>query len=223
MTAELPETAVTEAVRSLEVRWIFPGQLQAGVAGWFGRFPAGTESREDTYLLDPLLPGLSVKIRGGRALEVKACLGNQGILQVADRARGLMEAWQKWSFPLSLPSQDRHEHAGWRKVRKRRRIVRFPLAGGPVAARVPGPGPQPQCEVELTEVRMCGQDWWTLGFEATGPAGLLRSEIEGTATLVFAQALPGRTGPDLDESRSYAGWLGRVPGGPTGAEAAQRG
>lgn len=47
---------------------IFPGQLVAAVAGWFGRFPAGTESREDTYLLDPPLPGLSVKIRGGRGI-----------------------------------------------------------------------------------------------------------------------------------------------------------
>ena len=89
--------------------------------------------------------------------------------------------------------------------------VQFPLAGGAVAARAPGPGQQPQCEVELTEVRACGQDWWTLGFEATGPAGLLRSEIEGTAELVFAQALPGRTEPGLDESRSYAAWLGGVP------------
>ncbi len=41
MTAEPPESPVTEAVRSLEVRWIFPGQLEAAVAGWFGRFPAG--------------------------------------------------------------------------------------------------------------------------------------------------------------------------------------
>ena len=77
MTPELPESPVTEAVRSLEVRWIFPGPLEAAVAGWFGRFPAGTESREDTYLLDPPLHGLSVKIRGGGALEVKAYRGTR--------------------------------------------------------------------------------------------------------------------------------------------------
>ena len=71
MTAEPPESPVTEAARSLEVRWIFPGQLEAAVAGWFARFPAQTESREDTYLLDPPLPGLSMKIRGGGVLEVK--------------------------------------------------------------------------------------------------------------------------------------------------------
>ena len=209
MTAEPPGSPVTNAVRSLEVRWIFPGQLQAGVAGWFGRFPARTESREDTYLLDPPLPGLSVKIRRGRALEVKAYLGSPGVLQVAGRARGLMEGWQKWSFPLSLPSQDSGDRAGWRKVRKRRRIIRFSSASRQIVAAAARLGPKPECEVELTEVRTCGQDWWTLGFEATGPADLLRSEIEATATLVFAQALPGRTQPGLDESRSYAGWLGQ--------------
>ena len=101
MTAEPPQSPVTEAVRSLEVRWIFPGQLDTAVAGWFARFPAATKSREDTYLLDPQLRGLSVKVRGGGALEVKAYGGNPGILEVPGRARGRMEAWQKWSFPFS--------------------------------------------------------------------------------------------------------------------------
>ena len=40
MTAEPSESLVTEGVRSLEVRWIFPGQPEAAVTGWFGRFPA---------------------------------------------------------------------------------------------------------------------------------------------------------------------------------------
>ena len=48
MTAEPPHSPATEGVRSLEVRWIFPGQLETSVAGWFGRFPAAVESREDT-------------------------------------------------------------------------------------------------------------------------------------------------------------------------------
>jgi hypothetical protein len=116
MTAEPPDSLVTEAVRSLEVRWIFPGQLEAAVAGWFGRFPAGVESGEDIYLLDPQLPGLSVKVRGGGALEVKVYRGSPGILEVAGRARGRLEAWQKWSFPFSPLSQDSGEVAGWRPV-----------------------------------------------------------------------------------------------------------
>jgi hypothetical protein len=189
------------------VRWIFPGQLEAAVAGWFGRFPAATESREDTYLLDPRLRGLSVKVRGGRALEVKVYRGSPGILEVAGRARGRLESWQKWSFLFSPLGQDSGEAAGWRTVRKRRRISRFSGASGWVMAPAPGLGGEPRCEVELTEVRTRGQDWWTLGFEATGPADLLRSELEATAALVFARALPGGVEPGPDESRSYAEWL----------------
>ena len=190
MTPELPESPVTEAVRSLEVRWIFPGQLQDAVAEWFRRFPAGTESREDTYLLDPPLPGLSVKIRGGGALEVKAYRGSPGILQVAGRARGFMEAWQKWSFPFSPLSHDASDPAGWRRVRKRRRISGFCSASRQIVADVAGPGQKPDCEVELTEVHTCGQDWWTLGFEATGPASLLRGELEATAAWCSPRPCP---------------------------------
>jgi hypothetical protein len=212
MPAEPPRSTVTEGEPTLEVRWIFPGQLEPAVAGWFARFPAGTESREDTYLLDPQLRELSVKVRGGGALEVKAYRGSPGILEVAGRARGRMESWQKWSFPFSPPSKNRGDPPGWRTVRKRRRISRFSRASGPLVARVPGPGQQPECRVELTEARVNGQDWWSLGFEATGAADLLRSELQATAALVFAQALPGGLQPGTDESRSFAEWLCQQPG-----------
>ena len=219
MTAEPPQGLVTEAVRSLEVRWIFPGQLRAPVARWFGRFPAETESRQDTYLLDPQLPGLSVKIRGGGALEVKAYRGSPGILEVAGRARGHLESWQKWSFPCSPLSPDSGDPVGWTPVRKRRRISRFPLARRQIVALAPGLGGEPQCEVELSEVHARGQHWWTLGFEATGPAELLRSELEATAALVFTQALPNGMEPGPDESRSYAQWLSQRPGADSDAGA----
>ena len=211
MTAVPPVSLVTEGVRSLEVRWIFPGQLEAAVAGWFGRFPARTESREDTYLLDPPLRGLSVKVRGGGALEVKAYRGSPGILEVPGRARGRLESWQKWTFPCSPLGQDSADPACWRPVLKRRRISRFSLASGRIVARSPGLGQQPRCAVELTEVRTCGQHWWTLGFEATGPASLLYSTLEATAALVFAHAVPGGVEPGPDDSRSYAQWLGQRP------------
>jgi hypothetical protein len=207
MAAERPQSLVTETVGSLEVRWIFPGQLETVAAGWFARFLAGTETREDIYLLDPQLRGLSVKIRGGAALEVKVYRGSPGILEVAGRARGRMEAWQKWSFPISPLRQDSSAPAGWRPVRKRRRVSRFVQPGGQIVAPATGLGHEPGCQVELTEVHMGGQDWWTLGFEATGPAELLRSELQATVALVFAQALPGGVEPGMRDSRSYAQWL----------------
>ena len=169
MTVAQPEGPLTGGIRTLEVRWIFPGELETAVAGWFGRFTAGTESRQDTYLLRPHLPGLSVKVRGGGALEVKVYGGSRGILEVAGRARGRMESWQKWSFPCGRPSHGGKEVAGWRPVHKRRRIGWFSLASEPVLARAPALGEEPACAVELTEVFTGGEAWWSLGFEATGP------------------------------------------------------
>ena len=211
MAAAQRESPVTEGVRSLEVRWIFPGQLETAVAAWFGRFPALVEAREDVYLMDPQLPGLSVKVRGGGALEVKAYRGSPGLLEVASRARGRLEFWQKWSFPCSLLRQDSGDLAGWRSVRKRRRISRFSPADGRIVAPAPQLAASRGATWNSAEVHASGQHWWTVGFEAIGPADLLRSELQATAALVFAQALPG-VEPGPDESRSYAEWLGQRPG-----------
>jgi hypothetical protein len=219
MAAERPGSLAAETVSSLEVRWIYPGQLETAVAGWFARFIAGTETREDIYLLDPQLRGLSVKIRGGAALEVKMYRGSPGILEVAGRARGRMEAWQKWSFPISPLRQGSGTPAGWRPVGKRRRVSRFLQHGGQIVAPATRLGHEPGCQVELTEVHMGGQDWWTLGFEATGPAELLHSELQATAALVFAQALPSGVQPGPDESSSYAQWLSLRSGAGSNTDA----
>ncbi len=212
MTVTAPESAVTEGVRTLEVRWILPGQLKTEVADWFGRFRARVETREDTYLLDPHLPGLSVKIRGTVALEVKVYRGSPGLLEVTDRARGRVESWQKWSFPLERPTLDQGsgDLAGWRPVHKRRRISDITPADEPARTRGPGMA-QARCEVELTDIRARGEEWWSLGFEVTGPADLLRGELDGTAALVFAQRLPGDAQLSTDDSSSYGDWLRRRP------------
>jgi hypothetical protein len=207
MTAAQRDSTVTEGIRSLEVRWIFPGQLETAVAAWFARFPAERETREDTYLLSPGLRGLSVKLRAGAALEVKEYQGSPGLLDMAGCARGRMESWRKWSFPFGPPSHGGRDPAGWTVIRKTRRISRFSLASGPIQVRGPGAGEEAGCAVELTEVRTRGEAWWTLGFESVGPAQLLRSQLEATAALVFAETLPTEMEPGLNDSRSYAEWL----------------
>ena len=129
MTVAPAQSPVIEGLRSLEVRWILSGQLEPAVAGWFARFPAEMVSRADTYLLSPDLGGMAVKIRAGTALEVKVYQGSPGILDVAGRAHGRIESWQKWSFPFHPPIQG-GGLAGWTVIHKKRRITRFPLAGG---------------------------------------------------------------------------------------------
>ena len=66
--------------------------------------------------------------------------------------------------------------------------------------------------MELTEVITRGEAWWTLGFEATGPADLLHGGLEATAAFVFAQALPSGVKLGMNDSWSYAEWLLRQPG-----------
>ncbi len=205
-----PGSSVIEGLRTLEVRWLLPGQLDAAVAGWFGRFPAETESREDAYLVDPDLRGLSVKVRAGRALEAKVYHGTAGMLEVPGRARGRVQSWQKWSFPFGPPGRDSGGPDGWTVIRKKRRISRFGLAGGGIAAGVRGRPGEPACTVELTEVDARGQTWWSLGFEAHGPADLLHGALEGTAALIFAPDLPSGVELGLDNCRSYAEWLSRT-------------
>jgi hypothetical protein len=207
MTVTVPEGPVMEGVRSLEVRWILPGQLDMAVAGWFDRSQPEMESREDAYLLDPDLGGLSVKVRAGRALEVKAFRGSAGILDFPGRARGRMQYWQKWSFPFPPLSQNRSAPDGWRRVRKQRRISRFSLTGRRITACAGELADEARCAVELTELRFQRQDWWSLGLEATGPAESLRHGLEATAALVFTRAPPGGVDLRIDDSRSYAEWL----------------
>jgi len=202
------------------VRWILPGPLDPATASWFGRYPAGMESREDAYLLQPALRGLSVKIRGGHLLEVKAYEGSLGILDAAGRARGRIESWQKWSFPFGTLGPGDAGPPPWAVVHKRRWISRFLRRGGRLTTEIPVPMDRPSkpeesvCAVELTEVRSGDKTWWSLGFEATGPVDLLRATLQDTAALIFAQAPPGDVELDLSHCQSYAEWLSRrqIPG-----------
>jgi hypothetical protein len=206
---EPPENPVIEGLRSLEVRWILPGLLEPAVADWFGRFPAEVAARQDAYLVDPELPGLSVKVRAGVALEVKVYHGSPGTVDISGRAVGRTESWQKWSFPLTSFSLDSGALAGWRLIRKRRRIIRFLLAGERVVAAVSEPATEPRCAVELTEIGVGGEVYWSLGFEATGPGELLGSVLRDSAALLFAQAPPGQVDLDMNCCQSYAQWLSR--------------
>ena len=98
--------------------------------------------------------------------------------------------------------------ADWLSSAGRARISRFSLSSQKIRASGHAPGAEERgCAVELTEVLTRGEAWWTLGFESVGHPGLLRSQLEATAALVFAETLPGEVEPCLDASRSYAEWL----------------
>jgi hypothetical protein len=209
MTAVQSGEPVPGGIRSLEVRWIFPGPLPPAAAAWFTRFPVRLESRQDTYLLQPRLDGLAVKIRAGGALEVKAYQGSPGLAEVAGHPLGRLQYWRKWSFPCGPLTAGSSGQPGWAAVRKTRRITRFRPASGWFQAGTPAAAGQPGCGVELTEIGLGGQAWWSLGFESTGPEDRLRGDLAAAVMRVFAEPLPLPAGVDIGpgNSRSYAEWL----------------
>jgi hypothetical protein len=191
--------------RTCEVRWIRPGRPGSEIDHWFSRFAQVPETRDDDYLISPRLPGLSIKIRGGASFEVKQHRGVVGALDIAGAAAARIDSWIKRSIPLTggVDLSRPLEGSAWRRVSKRRQIARFPIdaSGGP------------DCSVELTEVEVAGQSWWTLGFEAGGRGALGR--IKHTAAVVFAEPLPTASEFRAGEACSYADWIHGLghPGG----------
>lgn len=210
MTVVPTEIPTAGAMDTLEVRWIAAGPLVTQVRQWFGRFPTGSEVREDAYLSLPGLPGLSVKLRGGVALDVKSYLGCPGVIDRSDSCRGRLEYWRKWSFRSEPVDQGDVLPVGWTTVGKRRLRTWFPMpareapAGSPVVAEA-------GCAVELVQVQLRGEPWWSVGFEATGPLDLLRSALEHAAEIMFARQPPAAVEFSLDTSKSYAEWLTEQP------------
>ncbi|MGA9161712.1 MAG: hypothetical protein WB297_12730 [Actinomycetota bacterium] len=199
---------------TLEVRWIRRGALTAPMVEWFGALGEDDETREDVYLVGESIRGLSVKIRGGAQLDLKVAQGTRGILDVEGRAEGEIESWQKWAFPLPSALAGDIASPGWVTVRKIRHIRRFSHADVVPAERALDGIDAPWCAVELTDVSVDDEPWWTLGFEATGPAEALQGTIDAAAALVFGDRIPDTEELTAADSTSYTDWLRtRLPGG----------
>ena len=193
---------------SLEVRWIIGGVLPPEMIVWFGPFPGGIELRRDSYLVSRTSSDTAVKIRGDSQLDVKVYGRSPDLLTVPGRAQGRLEWWRKWSFPLRPATEDT-ELAGWASVQKVRRIQFFSLEGRPIPTAATATG-EDACAVELTNVSVGRDRWWTLGFEATGPSRALVDGLKQSASLVFEHPLPGDLELDVADSTSYSGWLHRL-------------
>jgi aquaporin Z len=211
--ARLPRSAgISGPADTLEVRWIVPGPLTPAMRDWFARFPAGTETRADAYLLRPRLRGLAVKLRHRRTLDLKAFLGSPGLIDLPGGGRGTLELWRKWSFAGDSygPQVNGDDPGpGWAVVHKKRIGAWFPLTSGDGAAPSDRQAAETGCAVELTEIGVGAERYVSVGFEAQGTPELLRAALEHAAALVFAVAPP--LGPglsfSLDDSQSYAQWL----------------
>ena len=173
--------------RTAEARWFLRGPVPEPVRAWFDALgpPPETEARTDRYLA-PSSRRLGVKVREGR-VEAKRRDGPAGHLRVG-RAASDVTLWSKWSFELAA---DAEPVGPWVEVAKRRR--QREAAGG-------------ACALELAEVTVEGEAWWSVCLEATGPTDAARR----TALVEAAGPWLGRDdAPALPDEAAlgYPAWL----------------
>ena len=185
--------------RTAELRWFFRRPPPQPVVDWFEKRTEPPETRSDVYLVLPGTDALGVKIRGGTTnFELKLRPRPPQRLGLPGGITGHLEEWQRWSFSrpgisrlfprLGLPK------AHWVEVRKERRLTTLPFRG------------DAGCQVEITALETQGQQWTTVGFEASGPELDLVPALEAAADALFGSIdLPGQLGADL--SCGYPGWL----------------
>lgn len=198
---------------SMEVRWFYQGTVPAEVAEWFhsgSSQPEEQPPRVDYYLCLPEMDGLGIKLREGR-LEVKRRQHQHGILRLCDQAAGVVEHWRKWSFQLLAGDGELANSlkpvSSWLGVEKGRLLRKHRVAEDDRLVPVPVEEyPERGCSVELSTLRVEGQDWWSLCFEAFGNESSLRD----TLLLVVEQVLTCERLPcplDAAASYGYPRWL----------------
>lgn len=144
-------------LKTLEMRWFKQGDIPTSVREWFEKDCMGNgESRTDWYLI-PIAPCdyLNIKFRQGR-LEIKWREKQYPTVNLNSQWQGIMEAWVKWLCEAESMEGFLPQHQGWvavEKARSQRQIVLSPEAC---------------CNLELTQLRVKNQPWWTVGLESTG-------------------------------------------------------
>ena len=97
-------------------------------------------------------------------------------------------------------------------LNKTRRRRAFELTGARLIERSVFEEVEPGCTVELTEIDIGEDVWWTLAFEASGPTETLEPSLRACAELFLDRPLPEGIELPPGMSMSYTRWLGSRPG-----------
>lgn len=197
-----------------EIRWFEQGVVPPVIENWFTMDVLREncqplEKREDWYLLIPGCEFLGVKLRQNR-LETKLRVTGLGILQLGNNAIGAAEKWLKSTCEdaklENLLAPDIVVQGQWVKVEKVRSQIRYLVADDysltPTSTENTS---QDGCNIELTQLMINHDRWWTLGFEASGTDENLMTNLEVVAKKMF-QTFPDRK-LNLVDSYAYPKWL----------------
>jgi len=199
---------------SAELRWFFSGRVPPDIERWFRIAEAcgGAETRVDQYVLMDGCESVSVKLRE-RRFEVKTRVENPHPVALGVDITGLMDDWVKWSVTSpatgrlgsAAQSSDRVVAVAKRRWRHKFRIVDERPQPVPCGSQANGAG----CTAELASLTVDGQPFWSMAFEAFGPADRVGGYLETTGLDWLGKHPPPR--PFLiADSCSYPAFLGRM-------------
>lgn len=182
-----------------EMRWWWPGPCPDEVVAWFAALPDALEeeSRTDHYLSLPGHVATGIKARAGDQLDVKVRIGREEDVRVGDRVTGHLERWTKWQFPLATDGPGIEDLDGfpgsWVRASKYRWLVE-------VGA----------CELEVGEVDVDGDVWWTIAAEATGEGDTGRDHVLSCLRWMVDHGMPDVVSLTPEASWGYPAHLRHV-------------
>ena len=158
--------------QTVEVRWFCKGEMPTAILDWFTAVDEELviEPTRTDYYLRPFHDGIGIKLREGR-IEVKQRIKVMQTIQLGEQLNGVVEHWQKWSFLLSEQNEFSEilKAAEWIAVKKTRRLHAYRSEElQQMQARFPWLPMEEDCRIELTELDVQDEKWWTLGFESKG-------------------------------------------------------
>lgn len=179
---------------SVELRWFYPGKLPADISAWFNadglcQLP---ENRQDIYLfVAPDCDYMGVKLRQGR-LEVKWRQAELGTISFANLVAGKLEKWGKWlcedETGESFLPQGVVSKSEWIRVQKMRQQRQ-----------------QQDCSVEITQLAINGDFWWSLAFEAIGEQEDAIAHLQAVGSKIFQDY--NLYPLQVQDSFAYPSWL----------------
>jgi hypothetical protein len=176
-----------------EIRWFYPGNIPKQITLWFEQNclikPSPPEERTDVYLYSPGCDFLGIKLRQGR-LEVKWRQAELGVVRFGELIEGNAEKWGKWlcedSTEESFQKATVLTKPSWISVHKVRYAQLYQVLPDLSAQRVPADeGIKNACSVELTQLAIADNYWWSLALEARGDDVRLMDNLQVTGRLIF--------------------------------------
>jgi hypothetical protein len=201
------------SIITAEIRWFIQGSAYGMVHAWLKVLDGLYQEelpRTDLYLIFPGGHDLGVKLRQGK-IELKKKLAHHGQYDHEANA-GRIESWIKWSINgeegLSPDNNFFGDPTHWLPIQKTRFLQKYAISGDQLILPPRAGFPEKGIAVELSAVKVLGQDWWTFGLECFGNTGDIHTDLMKLLPRLTIGFPAGMLA--AERSMGYPEWIGQL-------------